>query len=123
MSETPLHRAAKSGDVDKARKLLEQGRYDVNSIAGVLDDTALHLACLYGHMGMARMLVSEFKADTTLRNRWGYTPLHEAACEGEEKIVISEFGCDTNTADNRGRTLLHTACEEGCLTLVRTLIC
>ena len=40
----PLHDAAISGDLDKTRKLLQSGKYDVNMLAG--DDrytrTALH---------------------------------------------------------------------------------
>ena len=31
MSDTPLHDAAESGDLDKARELLETGKYNVNT--------------------------------------------------------------------------------------------
>ena len=49
--------------MDKARELLKHGRYDVNC----RDDigwTQLHEACSGGHVDMARMLISEFQADT-----------------------------------------------------------
>ena len=73
------------------------------------------------------MLISEFQADTTLQDTWGYTPLHIAACEGEEELaltLITEFGCDTTiiSRGQYGRTLLHRACQGGCLTLAKLLI-
>ena len=39
----------------------------------------MHEACSLGHVDMVRMLISEFQADTTLQDKWGCTPLHEAA--------------------------------------------
>ena len=74
---------------------------------------------------MVRVLISEFQADTTLQDKWGDTPLHDAACEREEEValtLITEFGCDTTIRGRFGRTLLHSACEKGCLTLAKLLI-
>ena len=121
---TPLHVAAESGNVDKARELLKHGRYDVNCTNEV-GRTPLHQACWSGHVGMVRMLISEFQADTTLQDKWGDTPLHDAACWGKEEValtLITEFGCDTTIRGQCGRTLLHRACEGGCLTLAKLLI-
>ena len=122
-----LHDTAESGDLDKARKLLETGEYDVNSRDyGAYDrETPLHCACRGGHLDMVRMLISEFKVDMNIVNGFNNTPLHVAAIYGKEDValaLINEFGCDTNTRVRNGRTVLHIACGKGCVALVRTLI-
>ena len=125
MSRTHLHDAARSGDLDKARELLETGKYNVNNTEGDFRQTPLHFACIEGHLDMVRMLISEFKADMNNVDRFDNTPLHEAAKYGEEDVelaLINEFGCDTITTGVYSRTVLHSACEGGCVTLVRTLI-
>jgi ankyrin repeat protein len=125
MSWTLLHEAALLGDNYKARCLLSQSKSDLNSVGGLMEDTPLHCACRYGHMDMVRILISEFEADTTIRNWQGRTPLHVAASEREERValaLITEFCCDINTVDRWGISLLHKACEKHCLTLVRTLL-
>ena len=113
MSWTPLHYAAESGDLDKARELLETGKYNVNNTEGYYRDTPLHCACYGGHLDMVKMLISEFKADMNIVNGFNNTPLHVAAANGNEDValaLINEFGCDTNARDYSGRTFLHTAC-------------
>ena len=125
MSYTPLHDAAWSGDLDKARKLLETGQYTINITGGYNEETPLHCACCEGHLDMVRMLISEFKADVNTVDWINNTPLHEAAEHGKEDValaLINEFGCDTNIRRRYGRTVLHSACAGGCVALVRTLI-
>ena len=125
MSWTPLQDAVESGDLDKARELLETGKYNVNNIRGIWRETPLHCACRRGHLDMVRMLISEFKADMNIVNGFNITLLHEAAEYGKEDValaLINEFGCDTNIRGRDRRTVLHSACERGCVALVRTLI-
>ena len=123
MSEYPLYHAAMSGDLDKARELLETGKYYVNITT--YGTTLLHCACGGGHLDMVRMLISEFKADMNIVASYNNTPLHVAAFNGKEDValaLINEFGCDTNIRGRDGRTVLHSACAGGCVALVRTLI-
>ena len=122
---TPLHDAAGSGDLDKARELLETGKYNVNESSHFLNETPLHYACHWGHLDMVRMLISEFKADMNIVDVTGNTPLHEAAYCGKEDValgLINEFGFDTNIRGYRDTTVLHSACAGGCTGLIRTLI-
>ena len=122
----PLYGAAASGDLDKARELLETGKYNVNNTIGnVFSESLLHSACRGQHLDMVRMLISEFEADVNIVDEYNNTPLHEAARWGREDValaLINEFGCDTNIRDLRGRTVLHDACKGGCVALVGTLI-
>ena len=124
MSLYPLHGAAESGDLDKARVLLETGsKYKVNNTRGYYRETPLHCACSRGHLDMVRMLISEFKADMNIVDGNKNTPLHEAAkYEDVALALINEFGCETNIRGWGGRTVLHNACAGGCVALVRTLI-
>ena len=124
MSWYPLHQAAASGDLDKARELLETGKCNVNS-KNFYEETPLHNACYWGHLDMVRMLISEFKADMNIVDCYNDTPLHEAAKNGKEDValaLINVVGCDINIRGWYGTTVLHSACEGGCVSLVRTLI-
>ena len=125
MSDTPLHVAAWSGDLDMVRELLETGKYNVNIPESFLEETPLHSACRGGYLDIVRMLISEFKADMNIVDRYNNTPLHVAAQYGKEDFalaLINEFGCDTNIRGRNRSTLLHSACAGGCVALVRTLI-
>ena len=127
MSRTfePLHEAAWLGDLDKARELLETGKYDVNMNNGRTWGVPLHCACWGGHLDMVKMLISEFKADINMADKNNRTPLHVAARYGKEDValaLINEFGCDTNIIGWRNITVLHYACMGGSVALVRTLI-
>ena len=51
MSDTPLHDAAESGDLDKARELLETDKYYFNITRDYRSDTPLHSACRGGGGG------------------------------------------------------------------------
>ena len=125
MAYTPLHLVAISGDLDKARKLLESGKYDVNNKEGGFG-TALHSACIYGNIHMVRMLISEFKTDVNVRDEEGNTPLHDAASGGAKRnedivlALIHEFSCDVNIRGHKGETFLHTACITGCDNIVKS---
>ena len=126
MANTPLHNAAKYGDLDKTRKLLQSGKYDVNIKTSdyAYPCTALDMACFNGHIDMVRMLISEFKADVNLRDSTGDTALHYAAMNGKKDIVLAlirEFSCDVNIRnyDDDG-TFLHKACEYGHANIVQS---
>ena len=125
-----LHLAAESGDVDKVRKLLEGGRYDVDCV-DKSGHTPLHRAASEGHLDVVKLLISEFKADvnahTNSNSAWepGETPLHKAAYWGHldvVRVLISEFKADVNAHRVSGKTPLHKAAYGGHLDVVKVLI-
>ena len=123
-SRTPLHEAAQSGDVDKVRKLLKGGEYDVSCVDED-EKTPLHQAASKGHLGVVRVLVSEFKADVNACTKHGYTPLHWAARWGHldvVKVLISEFKADIDAHTESGEAPLHLAVAWGQLGVIRVLI-
>ena len=79
LQDEDLFSAAESGDVDKVRELLQQGKYDVNC-TDYLGRSPLYYACKEGHLNVVRALVLEFEADVNLEtNLYHGTPLHVAS--------------------------------------------
>ena len=77
-----------------------------------------------GHLGVVRVLVSEFKADMHARNVCGETPLHRAAIDGELdaiRVLVSELKADINARDDSGGTPLHKAVANDQLGVVKVL--
>ena len=76
----PLHSAARSGNVDIARLLVENGA-NVNIRAdkdkGRNEDTPLHLATFNGHVDMVNFLLKS-GANPNAKNSFGQTPLADA---------------------------------------------
>ena len=68
-----LHEAAKTGKIDKVRRLLEEG-HPVNAVDPSFGLTPLHFAVRNGHVAVARLLI-ENGADLTQPSTQGITPL------------------------------------------------
>ena len=122
VSESSLHYAAESGDVDKIRELLQQGKYAVNCTDST-GKTPLHYACTKGCMSVVRVLVSEFKVDQSIQDVDGHTALMLAAMAGHSDVVnILLHECPALDArDNHGWGVLHHACSGGDINIVHTL--
>jgi ankyrin repeat protein len=110
---TPLLFAARVGDLDTARLLLEAGG-DVNDVA---DDglSALVLATLRGHVALATLLL-EYGADPNADSA-GYTALHWAAGSWETELTVTAI-----TTDRDGEWETIAGLKEGRLPLVNSLL-
>ena len=62
-----LYSTTDSCDVDEVREVLTQTGYSVDS-SDSIGWTPLHYACAVGNLAMVTMLISEFKADTTIQD-------------------------------------------------------
>ncbi len=85
--------------------------------------SALHWAAHRNDLGAVRRLLSE-GADPNLANRFGVTPLHEAAIVGNAEMLeaLLEAGGDANAAFGEGETVLMTAARAGDVASVRALL-
>ena len=81
-----MHTLARKGNLAGLRRLIERGTgVDVRSHGS--QKTPLHVACQFGQLAAAKMLVESFGADIEARTALGRTPLHLAAAQGFPQVV------------------------------------
>ena len=118
----PLHDAAKTGDVEQAKQLLDAGAaIEELDPAG---DPALVIASLAGNKAVVVLLL-ERGSDIHARNRHGLTPLHAAAYGGSLEVasLLVTKGADVNDTKNFYKmSPLHAASEEGHAEVARFLL-
>ena len=114
-ADVPIVDAAKRGDTEAIRSLLEQNAGDVNAAYGD-GMTALHWASVRGDAGMVRILIAA-GANVQVMTRIGsHTPLHLASEVGSAVVMglLLEAGSDVNAAvTSSGATPLHFAAAAG----------
>jgi ankyrin repeat protein len=115
---TPLHWAARNGQIDVAELLLSN-KADVNA-KDKEDITPLHLA---GYKAMVELLLAN-KAQVNARSATDMTPLHVAARAGKKDAVelLLANKADINAKDNNGDTPLHMVADEGLEDMVELLL-
>ena len=77
--------AAYNGDLAALEQAFLSG-VDMN-LADYDYRTALHLACAEDHLSCVKFLVETCKADLTVQDRWGMTPLQEALRCNRARVV------------------------------------
>jgi ankyrin repeat protein len=85
--------------------------------------SALHWAAYRNDLPAAKRLLDE-GADPNAANRFGVTPLHEAATVGNAEMLAAmlDAGGDANAAFGEGETVLMTAARAGDAESVRALL-
>lgn len=87
--------------------------------------TALHLACFFGHVDAARLLLDGgADADAVSRNSMKVRPLHSAAAGGQAAIValLLDRGAGADAQQEGGWTALHAAVHSGHLEMAEILV-
>ena len=80
--------------------------------------TALHCACIVGHTRIAKFLIAN-KADITVRDEDGDTPLKKAFLSGHNLTLFALFDSKFRTIDDN---LLQQVCERGSVDLIDVLL-
>ena len=115
--------AAKRGDVDLLRLLLENGHeVDTQDANGL---TALHLAALHNRVEAAVLLLEHGANPSHAEARWGGTPLHRAAINGDAKVAEALLEARAQPAaryPGNGWTPLHEAAMHGHAPVARLLL-
>ena len=118
--------AARSGDLDDVRGLVEGGR-DVNEAEGGksigFGFTALISAARKGHSGIVRFLL-EAGADVNLANHAGSTPLIWSSICGHHAVVkmLLDWGAKVDQANSGGSTPLIYASSNGHYVVTKLLL-
>ena len=120
---TPVADAARRGNLDALRALLQQGA-DANAAHGD-GMSALHWAAERGDAGMVEALVHAGAAVNAVTRIGHYAPLHVASTGGHGAVIqrLVEAGADVSAAaSTTGVTPLHLAAAAGSAAAVTALI-
>jgi ankyrin repeat protein len=121
-NETPLHLAARKGNVESCKILIAGGaEVDIKDRGGL---TPLHEAALYDKIDVAKLLVTN-GANIRSKNKDGVTPLI-CALRGSERSNLVEFliaqGADIDATADEKAEMLFLASSRGLTDLVERLI-
>src|SRR5437899_4123066 len=83
----------------------------------------MHLPAYSNHISIAKRLIA-LGADINAKDHVGYTPLHEAARDGNRACaeLLLKHGADLTIVDNKNDTPLETAIYYGYLDLANILV-
>ncbi|XP_014676382.1 PREDICTED: putative ankyrin repeat protein RF_0381, partial [Priapulus caudatus] len=125
--QTSLHMAARSGQLDIMRLLLEAAAKpnvaDTESGETLLIRATLYHAACFGRLDIVRLLL-EAGADANAVDSYGRTTMYHAAFFGWLDIMrlLLEAGADPNAAFSYGQTTLYQAVRFGRRDIVRLLL-
>ena len=116
--EEKLFEAAKKGDTNTVKSLLEENTHiDVNYRDSYYDGyTALHYAASNGHREICELLISNSNIDINVKDNIGDTALHSAASNGHREICelfMSNSNIDISIETNKGYTASELALARG----------
>jgi ankyrin repeat protein len=105
----PIHEAAKRGDIQTVRDLVQKG-VKINEDLDEYDATALHWSAVKGHRDVAEFLIGK-GAIVDQKNRDGDTALHLAVAFGQKDVVQLLLSKSANIDERRreGTTPLYIA--------------
>jgi len=112
----PLDSAIKKNLPEVVMALLEKGvNTEITSAPDLSDDIwPLHLAVVYGHTEIVRILIKKDDGVNDASQGYEYTPLHYAAQYNHIEItrILIGNGADVNATCGQGQTALHIAVTE-----------
>ncbi|TYI88524.1 hypothetical protein E1A91_D04G216300v1 [Gossypium mustelinum] len=114
-SNTALHEAARCGNVEVVKALLEFEDPDFRYSANEKQETPLYIAARRGSGRLLTLLYDKFKS-TPHGGSHGRTALHAAAMAGDAeavKVILKKKGNLTKERDEDGHTPLHYAAHLG----------
>jgi ankyrin repeat protein len=120
-TDVRLAEAAKTGNIDAVRALIEK-KADVNA-PGPDGTPPLYWAIQADDLATAQLLIRS-GADVKTPNRYGITPIQIAAGSGNVAMIraLLDSGADPNTVDPANQSALMAAVRSGELEAVRVLL-
>jgi ankyrin repeat protein len=120
-AEVLLGAAAKAGNIDTVRSLLERGM-NINA-RNASNRTPLDGAAAKGNVDVVRLLI-ERGAEVDSRDKSGWTPLHKSSRFGHLEVsrVLLDHGANVNARKRDYWTPMHLSAGNGCLEIVKLLL-
>jgi len=120
--ETPLHCAARTGQIESTRLLVSTTGIDLNPRDNKAR-TPLHLAAKYGQGDLVETLLGA-GADKEAQNNTGATPLLTAAFSGHVAVLekLLQAGANKDAQQEGGFGSLHVAAQNGHVTALKTIL-
>lgn len=112
-NENVLHDAAWGGNV-KLFEFLVGAKFDANSTRND-GKTVLHQCCMSGKIDMCKDILVCHAELLNVKDRFGYSALHDAAWGGNIELFgfLLGKGLNINCRANNGKTVLHACCQNG----------
>ena len=118
---TPLHFSARNGSHELVKYFIDK----VNDIyiKGNKEENCLHIAALYGHLGLCKILINKYQFNVDMADIHGWRPLHFSAKNGSYGLVkyFADIVTDINIKTNYGKNCFHIAACYGHLNLCKKL--
>ena len=119
---TALHYSSRCGSYELFRYFADMG---VDIYLKNNDGShCLHIAALYGHLNLCKILIDKHNFDKDTADKDGWTALHYSSRCGSYELFryFADMGVDIYVKDNDGRNCLHIAALDGHLNLCKILI-
>ena len=118
---TPLHYFARNGSYDLFTYFADMEAHIY--CKGNKGENCLHIAALYGHLNICKILKNKHKFDVHMADNKGWTALHCSAASGSYDLFtyFADIETDIYLKDNEGWNCLHIAVHDGHLNLCRIL--
>ena len=112
-----LFEACLNLDISHVKDIIDKGANPSTLLCRAEAASTLHLVC--GVLGCVDILQTVIhsceRCNFELRDKNGWTPLHHAACHGQQCMIvylITELKCDPMQKTYKGETALHLACQK-----------
>jgi hypothetical protein len=123
---TPLHIAARDGDIESLQQLLEstvaEAKVGIDCLAK-FGWTPMMFAARHGHSEIVKLLLAR-GANVAAADHHRSTALHRAAHQNSVKTIeaLVHAGADMEQVDRMGQTALHVAASNGCMAAAKCLV-
>jgi ankyrin repeat protein len=118
---TPLHLAARSGDLSIVKMLIDKGISDINLLTDS-GESSLYFAVRFGHIDTVKYLLSQPKINVCPST--SKSVLHSAFYNGNDqiiKLVYNHSSVDGNIKSS-GVPLIHFVAKNGCIKHLQILL-
>ena len=90
-----FYNACIMGEIEAVREIINDPSTTQNDLNWTDDfgGTPFYMACCYGHLEIAQLLLNDLRIDVNKADHFGKTPFYDACVNGHKRIVEIGFVC------------------------------